>query len=129
MNENKFSKAQLFLYDSLPEIRVDIAHIKLLGISSAITLSYFIDCHNYYKKQDLLTEDGRFYQKLQNISIALNCDLQQTKRRIKRLKDKGYLDIEKKGSPAKNYYRINFNKLVKDSLKVQSSEKRNAILF
>lgn len=124
MNENKFSKAELFLYDSLPEIRVDIAHIKLLGISSAITLSYFIHCYDYYKKQGFLTEDGRFYQKLQNISNALNCDLQQTKRRIKRLKDKGYIDIEKKGSPSKNYYRINFNKLVKDSL-----EKRNSNLF
>lgn len=91
-------------------IQVNKMLIKNLGLHEAVLIGELCAEYNYYKKNNKLN-DGAFYSTRENISDNTGLTEHYQRIAIETLVEKGILTIEKKGMPAVNYYKINFEML------------------
>jgi hypothetical protein len=93
-------------------IQVNKVLIRELGLHEAIILGELCSEYNYWEKCDKL-ENDMFYSTRDNIEYNTGLNEHYQRKAISTLKERGILEIKKQGIPAVNYYRINFDKLLK----------------
>lgn len=101
-------------------IQVNKTLIKNLGLHEAVIIGELCSEYNYYKNQDKLV-DGAFYSTRSNIEDNTGLTEHFQRNAIETLIEKNILTITKKGMPAVNYYKINFEQLFLQLSEVQTT--------
>lgn len=101
-------------------IQVNKTLIKNLGLHEAVIIGELCSEYNYYKNQDKLV-DGAFYSTRSNIEENTGLTEHFQRNAIETLIEKNILTITKKGMPAVNYYKINFEQLFIQLSEVQTT--------
>ena len=92
-------------------IQVNKALIKKVGLHEAILIGELCAEYNYWEERNLL-EDGFFYSTRDNIEENTGLSEHYQRKALSTLYELGIVIIEKRGLPAKNYYKINFDMLL-----------------
>lgn len=92
-------------------IQVNKTLIKKVGLHEAILIGELCAEYNYWDEQGKL-EDGYFYSTRDNIEENTGLSEHYQRKALSHLYELGIILIEKKGLPAKNYYKIDFNILL-----------------
>lgn len=96
------------LLDSGNYITVNKYLIKKIGLSEAVLICYFISKHNYFKnniKKKMV--DNWFYDNQKSIQDNTGLTPYQQRSVIKKFIGLKLIEVESRGLPKKNYYRIN----------------------
>ena len=92
-------------------IQVNKTLIKKVGLHEAILIGELCAEYNYWEERNLL-EDGFFYSTRDNIEENTGLSEHYQRKALSHLYELGIILIEKRGLPAKNYYKIDFNILL-----------------
>ena len=79
---------------------------KQIGINATILLSDLLSKDSYF-------EDDWFFNTEQNIQADTSLSPYQQRKALKTLKDKGFVESKRKGVPAKLYYKVNCEQVIK----------------
>lgn len=92
-------------------IIVNKSLIQELGLNEAILIGELASEYNFYKKSNMLDEDGFFYSTVDNVkeNTGLNKDAQL--KAIRNLNKKGLLISKLKGVPAKRYLKFSWRNI------------------
>ena len=93
-------------------IIVNKALIKTFGLNEAVMLGELCTEYRHWLKEDKL-EDGMFYSTIDNIENNTGLTAHEQRQAIKSLENAGVLTTELKGVPAKKYFRIDTDSVVK----------------
>lgn len=74
---------------------------------TALLLADFISKQTYFEIKDQLTDDGFFYNTMEDIEQSTNITRHGQEQAIKALKNEGFLIMKRKGMPAKRYFKVN----------------------
>lgn len=93
-------------------ITVNRSMIKMVGLDAAVILGELASEANYWKERGEMQEDGFFYSTVENIEekTSLSKYLQATA--IEKLRAAGFVEMEKRGMPAKRYIKINEDRII-----------------
>ena len=94
-----------------PFYQVNIKLIKIYGINTALFISHIVSKYNYFKKNNMINEEGYFYNIKDQIEEETSLTSTVQYRITKKLIENKILKVKKRGLPAKNYYKIDFIKL------------------
>ncbi len=86
--------------------------IKTFGLNEAVMLGELCTEYRHWLKEDKL-EDGMFYSTIDNIENNTGLTAHEQRQAIKSLENAGVLTTELKGVPAKKYFRIDTDSVVK----------------
>ena len=92
-------------------IQVNKTLIKKVGLHEAILIGELCAEYNYWEERDML-DDGYFYSTRDNIEENTGLSEHYQRKALSTLYELGIILIEKRGLPAKNYYKINFDVLL-----------------
>ena len=92
-------------------IQVNKSLIKKLGLHEAIIIGELCAEYNYWEEQGKLVDD-MFYSTRDNIEENTGLNDHFQRKAIATLKENGIITVDKKDVPAKNYYKIHFDKLL-----------------
>lgn len=81
--------------------------IKLIGLQPAITFCELLSEYRYWKENNQLTNDDFFFSTEINLYKNTGLSPSQLRNSFKILKDKKFIFIQHRGTPSKNYFRIN----------------------
>lgn len=107
-------------------IQVNKKLIKLFGLHEAILIGELCSEYVYYEEHNML-EDDMFYSTRNNIEENTGLNEHFQRKTFETLTQAGIVEISKKGMPAKNYYRINYDKLL-TSLSTSASRDEEQVL-
>lgn len=79
---------------------------KNIGVNEAILYSELLSRWNYFRERGQLTEDGFFFNTVKDLEEGTALSDYQQRRALNSLKDKGLIEMEVRGIPAKRYFRI-----------------------
>lgn len=82
-----------------------------VGFDSAALIAELIGKHEYWKARGLLKPGGWFFMTSDDIQAVMGVSERQAKRLTASVKASGVVEIVKKGVPAKNHWRIDFDLL------------------
>ena len=85
---------------------------KRLSPLCAIILGELCSEYEYWRKSNQLTEDGFFFSTQENLYERTGIKEYQQRQTIKELKGAGLIEVDRRGMPAKNYFKINESALV-----------------
>ncbi|MFA5015746.1 MAG: hypothetical protein WC549_09450 [Actinomycetota bacterium] len=97
--------------DSGNYITINKKLIHILGLLPAVLLQDLINKHNYFENRKELTEEESFYNTIKNIETDTGLNSYYITFAVKFLCDFDLLIVNKKGMPARNYYKLNFDKI------------------
>lgn len=80
--------------------------IKALGLEEAILLGELASEYDYWSTRNEI-ENGYFYSTIENIEEKTTLTAYKQRKCLENLKNKGVIDIQIKGMPAKRYIKIN----------------------
>ena len=83
-----------------------------IGVDASIVLSDLMQKREYFKKTSQL-DAGFFYNTGNSIGCVTTLSYYQIKQSLDILIKKGFIEIKRKGLPAKNYFKILDNKILK----------------
>jgi hypothetical protein len=92
-------------------IQVNKTLIKKVGLHEAILIGELCAEYNYWEERDML-DGGYFYSTRDNIEENTGLSEHYQRKALSTLYELGIILIEKRGLPAKNYYKINFDVLL-----------------
>ena len=92
-------------------IQVNKTLIKVLGLHESIMIGELCSEYNYWETQNKLKDD-MFYSTRENIENNTGLNEHYQRKALKTLKELGIISIKKKGLPAVNYYKIEFDKIL-----------------
>jgi len=87
--------------------------IKLFGADCAILIGELCAEYNYYKTLGKVETDNSFYSTQENIEDNTGLNGYAQRKALKTLTENGIISVIKKGMPAKNYYTIEVEQLLK----------------
>jgi hypothetical protein len=79
---------------------------KNIGVNEAILYSELLSRWNYFRERGQLTEDGFFFNTVKDLEDGTALSDYQQRRALNSLKEKGLIEMEVRGMPAKRYFRI-----------------------
>ena len=82
-----------------------------VGLKEAVLLADLISKEEYFISQGMT--DGWFFNTESNIEKDTTLTAYQQRRCLKALKDKGLIEVKRKGIPAKQYFKINEQQVIK----------------
>lgn len=85
--------------------------IKELGLEEAILLGELASEYDYWNNKNEI-EDGYFYSTIENIEEKTTLTAYKQRKCLENLKNKGIIDIQISGIPAKRYIKINEEKVI-----------------
>lgn len=85
--------------------------IKELGLEEAILLGELASEYDYWSTRNEI-EDGYFYSTIENIEEKTTLTAYKQRKCLENLKNKGIIDIQIRGIPAKRYIKINEEKII-----------------
>ena len=109
-NFNKDSIISLLANDNY--IVVNRSLIKEFGLKEAILLGELASEFNYYKKNNMLDEDGYFYSTIENVKESTSLSSYEQKKCLDKLSERGIVDVNIKGIPATRHIKINSLQLI-----------------
>ena len=77
-----------------------------LGLNESIIYSELLSKFNYFCIREQLSEDGYFFNTVDNLLLDTGFDSRSQRTSIKRLKDFGLIDYKVNGMPPKRYFKI-----------------------
>lgn len=86
--------------------------IKELGLEEAILLGELASEYEYWQKKDEI-QDGYFYSTIENIEEKTILTAYKQRKCLENLKNKGIIDVQIKGIPAKRYIKIYEEQVIK----------------
>lgn len=86
----------------------DFRLVRYIGLEPAILLTYLCDQDKFINKRNVGSE---FYKQKKFIEFFTGLTSKQQTLAIKKLKQLELIDVIKKGMPAKNYFKIDYNKV------------------
>ena len=86
--------------------------IKELGTVEAVFLSELISKHKYFESRDMLDGEGYFFCTQKNINESTGIKRRRLESLRPKLKELGFIDYKRKGTPAKIWYKINYEKVL-----------------
>jgi hypothetical protein len=89
-------------------IIVNKSLIQELGLNEAILIGEFASEYNFYKKNNMLDEDGSFYSTIDNVKENTGLSRDTQLRAIKNLCERNLISTKLKGVPARRYIQFNF---------------------
>jgi len=78
-----------------------------IGLLETILLQYLIDQEEYFEKRGELTDKGEFYNTQEKIEKETTLNAYYQRKVLKRLKEFKLVEYQKKGLPAKYYFKVN----------------------
>ena len=81
--------------------------IKLVGLQPAITFCELLAEYKYWNEHNQLTNDGCFYSTETNLSENTGLSPSQLRNCFKILQAKKFIFVQRRGTPSKNYFKIN----------------------
>ncbi len=81
-----------------------IAHA--LGLAAAVVYSALIAKQVYYEQRDMLDSEGWFYSTIADLEESTSLSKRQQSGAIKALIDAGLVECQKRGMPARRYFRV-----------------------
>lgn len=91
-------------------LTVNMAIAKQVGNDAAILLAELASSQVYFERAGQLTEDGMFFETVEQVEEATNLSKYQQAKAVKKLEEVGVLRSKVKGVPAKRYFRIDGEK-------------------
>ena len=85
--------------------------IKVLGLEEAILFGELASEYDYWNNKNEI-EDGYFYSTIENIEEKTTLTAYKQRKCLENLKNKGIIDIQIRGIPAKRYIKINEEKVI-----------------
>lgn len=85
--------------------------IKVLGLEGAILLGELASEYDYWNNKNEI-EDEYFYSTIENIEEKTTLTAYKQRKGLENLKNKGIIDIQIRGIPAKRYIKINEEKVI-----------------
>ena len=95
---------------------------KEIGINEAIVYSELLSKYMYFYNKNQLTEDGYFFNTVENLEIDTTLSKYQQQKAIKKLKDLKLIDTKLKGMPSTRYFKILDNDVLESLLLQQKSK-------
>jgi len=95
---------------------------KKIGVMETILLADLITKQEYFRNNNMLTEDGFFFNLQDKLQQQLEIGEYKLRLLLTNLQKNGFIEIKKQGIPAKNYYKINEDKIL-DILQVLRNSK------
>lgn len=92
-------------------IQVNKALIKELGLHESILIGELCSEYNYWESKNKLV-DNMFFSTRENIENNTGLNEHYQRKALKTLKEKGIITVERKGLPAVNFYKIDFDKIL-----------------
>lgn len=90
--------------------------MKILGIDGALLLGELVSEYSYFEKADQLTEDGYFFSKSENIENNTTLSYYKQNEALKVLQSWGFVETDLRGVPAKKYFKLNLDEILKFTL-------------
>lgn len=81
--------------------------MRILGIDGALLFGELLSEYDYYSDRHQLTDDDYFFSKAENIENNISMSAYRQREALKVLKKFGLVEVDLRGVPAKNYYRLN----------------------
>lgn len=98
---------------------------RLVGLEAALLLSDLVSKRQYFLENSDLN-DGWFFNTQSNIELDTTLSSHQQNKAVKSLIEKGFISVEKKGLPAKYYFYIHDDLILKNlttsALKIEALE-------
>ena len=85
--------------------------VKRFGLKETLFIQHLLDIKKILKDQNLILEDDSFFFQQERIKEDLGFSISTQLTIINFFKSLQILEVNKKGLPAKNYYKINISKL------------------
>jgi DNA-binding transcriptional regulator GbsR (MarR family) len=101
---------ELLRSDGSIVVNKKLAHA--IGIDAAIMYSELISKHFYFENRDQITEDGFFFNTVENMQEDTALSKYQQSKAIKKLVELKLIFHENRGLPQKRYFKINNNELI-----------------
>jgi hypothetical protein len=98
---------------STPFLILNKSLLVTFGIDANVVLSHLYQQQNYFKEQGQLL-DGMFFCTTENISCVTTLSYYQIKQAIATLTKWGIIKVERKGVPAKLYFKIDESQILKN---------------
>ena len=100
-----------------------------VGLEAAVILGELASEHNYWSNRNEL-EDGYFYSTVENLQEKTFLSGHNQRIALEKLTEKGWIDIKKKGLPAKRYIKLNEEQILlffvnDNSLKILTTGDKN----
>lgn len=92
------------------------AIMKILGIEAALLLGELLSEYAYYEDREELTEDGYFFSKSENIERNTTLSYYKQSEALKILQSYGFVETELRGVPARKYFRLDLDNILKFTL-------------
>lgn len=96
-----------------------------IGLLEAVMFGELCGESDYWHNNGGITEDGYFFSTVENIETKLNIKRDVQQKILKKLQEKGLVEVVKRGLPAKRYVRINEQNLENLLLENPSYSQRN----
>ena len=77
-----------------------------IGLNEAIIYSELVSLHEYWRKQERLTDDQWFFCTVENLEKHTTLSKGQQSRVIKKLEELKLIETRRRGLPAKRYFKI-----------------------
>ena len=90
-------------------ISVNKSLVKLLGFQETGLYCELISRYRYFRDKEMLTEDGWFFNTIEDLEDVLNMSVFVQRNIINKLVKLGLLEIKHKGIPCKRYFKLNAN--------------------
>lgn len=105
-------------------ITVNKTVIKKVGLYEAILLGVLAGKQKYWEEHDGLTEDGYFFNTIENFEEETTISEYQQRQAFKHLEELGIISTKRIGIPAKKYFRIN-TKAVLNLFEIEEKDSQN----
>ena len=97
-----------------------IAHA--LGLDAAVVYSALISKREYYASRNMLDSEGWFYSTVEDMQESTAMAMCKQRSAIKLLKEKGLVEVSKRGMPARRHFRLRDDVELLDRLLEQGKE-------
>lgn len=91
--------------------KVNKAFQRNFGDAFSITMAVIHDMFRYCDRTNQLENDGSFFLAQEKIREKIGYDVRTIRNHIEIAKKEGLLDVKRRGLPARNYYKINFDNM------------------
>jgi len=90
-------------------ITLNKALIHSIGLNEAILYCELISRFNYFAERNQLTDDGYFFNTINDLQAGTSLSVKQQRKALNRLEDINLISTRLQGMPAKRHFKINDN--------------------
>jgi hypothetical protein len=93
-------------FESDSYIKVSKHLLQVVGPKVAIYIANLVDKHRYFREQGMLTEDRAFFLTMESQAEQTGMSKKEIRACMNRARELGVVDMDRRGIPAKYYYKL-----------------------